>query len=189
MRKTEVLGAELRARGGGWMFVIDADDFVSKDLAKTILASDAKAIVVRRGYRLDAMNNRYQPLSKLWGKCGSCAAVNWTMDELPEKPLSDNPPIFHEYCDTRHFSLHRFFQAQGWRWKFLDAPLVAYVINHGSNQSRVNTKTSLKWRLYFMLQQWKPWTAALDREFGVTQAQRAQGLYTGANVFSTELRG
>lgn len=168
MRKMEVTGAELRARGGGWMFFVDADDFVSRDLAKTILASDAKAIVVRHGYRLDALNNRYQYLSKLWGKCGSCAAVNWTVDELPEKPLSDNPQIFRDYCDTRHFSLHQFFQAQGWRWKFLDAPLVTYVINHGSNQSLANTKTTLKWRLYFMLQQWKAWTPVLDDEFGVT---------------------
>lgn len=188
MRKMEVAGAELRARGGGWMFFVDADDFVSRSLSKTILESEAKAIVVRRGYRLDAMNNRYQSIAKLWGKCGSCAAVNWTVDELPEKPLSDNPPIFHEYCDTRHYSLHQFFEARGWRWKFLDTPLVTYVVNHGSNQSLANQKTSLKWKLYFMLQQWKAWTPALDEEFGVTQAQRAQGVYTGPNVFSTELR-
>lgn len=187
MRKLEVLGAELRTRGGGWMFISDADDFVARNLAKTILASDAKAVIVRRGYQLDALNSRYQPLSKLWGKCGSCAAVNWTVDELPEKPLSDNPPIFHEYCDTRHFSLHQFFQAQGWRWMFLADPLVTYVVNHGSNQSRVTAKTSLKWKIYFMLQQWKPWTEALDVEFGVTQVQRAKAIYSGSNPFSTEL--
>ena len=108
MRKLEVLGAELRARGGGWMFILDADDYVSKDLARTIGLIDAKAIMTRRGYRLDAKTGRYQELAKLWGKCGSCAAVRWDVSELPQTALADNPPIYHEFCERRHYALPDF---------------------------------------------------------------------------------
>ena len=114
MRKAEVLGAALRARGGGWMFLLDADDLVSRDLSNAVLESGAKAVVVKRGYRLDARNSQYQRLDKLWGKCGSCAAVRWDVSELPVTPLADNPPLFHEFCDTRHYKLPQFFSGRGW---------------------------------------------------------------------------
>jgi hypothetical protein len=188
MRKVEVLGAELGSRGGGWMFVLDADDFVSEHLARTIQTNDAKAVMVRRGYRLDAKTARYQVLGKLWGKCGSCAAVRWDANELPLRPLADDPSVYHEFCDTRHYLLPAFFTSRSWSWKFLESPLVTYVVNHGSNQSEVIVKDSLKWRLYFKLQEWKPWTDKLDHEFGISPEQRAIGIYTGANHFSTEKR-
>jgi hypothetical protein len=151
--------------GGGWLFILDADDFVSKHLAKMILASPVKALMVRRGYRLDAKLGQYQQLGKLWGKCGSCAAVRWDENELPLEPLSDNPPIYHEFCERRHYLLPTLFASSGWSWQFLEAPLVVYLVNHGSNQSDVIVRDTLKWRLYFKLQKWKPWTLALDEEF------------------------
>ena len=118
MREVEVLGAELRPHGGGWMFVLDADDFVSKDLARTIQANDAKAVMVRRGYRLDAKTGRYQVLGKLWGKCGSCAAVRWDASELPLRPLADDRSVYHQFCDNRHYLLPGFFASKNWSWKF-----------------------------------------------------------------------
>jgi hypothetical protein len=189
MRKAEVLAAALRARGGGWMFLLDADDLVSRDLGKTILESGAKAVVVKRGYRLDARTGQYQNLGRHWGKCGSCAAVRWDPSELPVTPLADNPPLFHEYCDTRHYRLPQFFSGRGWNWKFLDPPLVAYVVNHGSNESDLLSTQSWKWRLYFKLQQRKQWTSELDEQFGVNLQVRTQGVYTGPNVLSTAFRG
>ena len=188
MRKLEVIGSELRANGGGWLFVLDADDFVSKHLAKTILASPVKALVVRRGYRLDAKLGQYQQLGKLWGKCGSCAAVRWDESELPLKPLSDNPPIYHEFCERRHYLLPSFFASRGWSWRFLEAPLVVYVVNHGSNQSVVIVRDTIKWRLYFKLMPWKPWKSELDEEFGVNPEKRTEGIYIGDKLFSTEFR-
>lgn len=189
MRKVEVLGAALRARGGGWMFLLDADDLVARHLGKTVLESGAKAVVVKRGYRLDARTNQYQSLGKLWGKCGSCAAVDWEASELPLAPLTDNPPLFHEFCETRHYKWPQFFSGRGWDWKFLNAPLVTYVVNHGSNESEFLQATTWKWELYFKLLQWRRWTPALDEEFGVNPKIRRQGVYTGPNVFSTAFRG
>ena len=138
MRKLEVIGAELRAHGGGWLFVLDADDFVSRDLALTVQASDAKAVMIRRGYRLDARTGLYQNMARLWGKCGSCAAVRWEASELPLEALADNPPIYHEFCEQRHYVLPTFFASRGWSWKFLEKPLVTYVINHGSKSIRTH---------------------------------------------------
>jgi hypothetical protein len=188
MRKLEVIGSELRSLGAGWLFILDADDFVSKHLAREVVSSKVKALMIRRGYRLDAKSGRYQDLGKLWGKCGSCAAVRWDENELPLKPLSDNPPIYHEFCEHRHFLLPTFFASREWSWRFLEAPLVTYVVNHGSNQSEVIVRDTIKWRLYFKLRKWKTWTRELDDEFGVTAEKRAQGVYTGSNQFSTEIR-
>ncbi len=189
MRKAEVLGAALRARGGGWMFLLDADDLVARDLSRAVLQSGAKAVLVKRGYRLDARTGRYQRLGKLWGKCGSCAAVCWDAAELPVAPLADNPPLFHEFCDTRHYKLPQFFSGRGWSWKFLYAPLVAYVVNHGSNESEFLKTTSWKWEICFKLRQWRHWTPALDEQFGVNPQIRTRGAYMGSNMFSTAFRG
>jgi hypothetical protein len=189
MRKAEVVGAALRAQGGGWMFLLDADDLVSRELGKTVLESGAKAVVVKRGYRLDAQTSQYQRLDKLWGKCGSCAAVRWDADELPVTPLADNPPLFHEFCDTRHHQLPQFFSGRGWNWKFLDVPLVTYVVNHGSNESELLSATSLKWDIYFKLRRQRQWTPALDEQFGVNPKIRTQGVYTGSNVLGAAFRG
>jgi DNA-binding transcriptional regulator YdaS (Cro superfamily) len=189
MRKAEVLGAALRAQGAGWMFLLDADDLVSRDLGKAIVESGAKAVAVKRGYRLDARTGQYQSLGKLWGKCGSCAAVRWDASELPVAPLADNPPLFHEFCEARHYNLPQFFSDRDWNWKFLEAPLVAYVVNHGSNNSEFSTTQSWKWEIYFKLRQWKQWTPALDELFGVSPQIRTQGVYTGPNLFSTAFRG
>jgi hypothetical protein len=189
MRKAGVLGAALRAQGAGWMFLLDADDLVSRDLCKAILESGAKAVVVKRGYRLDARTGQYQGLGKLWGKCGSCAAVRWEASELPVTPLKENPPLFHEFCEARHYKLPQFFSGRGWNWKFLEPPLVAYVVNHGSNQSEFLRTTSMKWEIYFKLRQWKQWTPTLDEQFGVNPQIRTQGVYTGPNLFSTAFRG
>lgn len=188
MRKWEVLGSELRSQGGGWMFFLDADDFVSRDLAKTIRQSRAKAVIVRRGYRLDLRTGRYQNFGKLWGKCGSCVAVHWEASELPLTTPADNPPIYHEFCEHRHYLLPQLFSALGWRWQFLEPPLVAYVVNHGSNESEVIVNDTLKWKIYYKLHRWKSWTKELDDEFGVSPDDRAEGIYDGQNLFSTEFR-
>lgn len=189
MRKAEALGAALRDRGGGWMFLLDADDLVSRDLARMVLECEAKAVVVKRGYRLDARAHKYQRLGRLWGKCGSCAAVDWDVSELPSTPLTDDPSLFHEFCDTRHYKLPQFFSGRGWNWKFLDAPLVAYVVNHGSNESELLSATSLRWQVYFKLRQRRQWTPALDAQFGVNPQIRTQGVYTGPNLLRTAFRG
>jgi hypothetical protein len=94
-------------------------------------------------------------------------------------PLADNPPLFHEFCEARHYKLPQFFSARGWNWKFLEAPLVAYVVNHGSNHSEYSKDKSLKWEIYFKLRQWKQWTPALDEQFGVNPQVRTQGVLRG----------
>lgn len=187
MRKLEVIAAAHRKQGGGWLFILDADDLVSRTLAQRIAAAKTKAVVVRNGYRLDVRRGMAQPLNRFWKKCGSCVAVNWAEDELPLVPLSDNPPVFHQYAETRHYLLPEFFAKRGWSASYEDMG-AAYLINHGQNQSDIIVSDNLKWRLYFMLTRWKPWTPALDAEFGSDAASRTGAIYTGDAKFSTEHR-
>ena len=185
MRKLEVIASAHRTAGAGWLFILDADDLVAKTLAAQIGAATTKAVVVRNGYRFDVRRGMAQPLNRFWRKCGSCVAVNWTRDELPEKPLWDDPPVFHKYAETRHYLLPEFFAKQGWSVSYLDLAAV-YLVNHGQNQSDIIVRDNLKWRLYFLLTRWKPWTPTLDAEFGTDAASRGQAIYTGDAKFSTE---
>lgn len=185
MRKLEVIAAAHRAQGAGWLFILDADDLVSRTLAERILKAQTKAVCVRNGYRLDVRRGMVQPLSRFWRKCGSCVAVNWTAEELPVKPLSDNPPVFHQFAETRHYLLPEFFAARGWSMSYEDLA-AAYLVNHGQNQSDIIVRDNLKWRLYFLLTRWKPWTAALDAEFGADAGSRSGAIYTGDAKFGTE---
>ena len=187
MRKLELLGAALKARGGGIQFVVDGDDYVRNTLAAEIRAAGTKVAVVQRGYRLDARDGSYQILDKLWGKCGSCIAVRWSVEELPDTALADNPPIYHEFCENRHYALPAFFASRGWDITYLQNPLVTYVVNHGSNQSDVITRDNLKWRLYFKLKPRRKWSRALAADFGVSSEAAAAGVYTGQSLYSTQL--
>lgn len=189
MRKLELLGATLRARGGGLQYVLDGDDYVGNSLARQVRAAGTKAVVVQRGYRLDARNGLYQDVNKIWGKCGSCIAVRWEVDELPETPLVDHPPVYHEFCENRHYALPKFFREQGWSITYLNEPLVTYVVNHGSNQSEVITRDNLRWRLYFRLMRRRVWSPLLDNRFGVNSDSRSQGVYSGKSLYSTQFGG
>lgn len=186
MRKLELIGSALRAAGGGWLFILDGDDLIAAELASQIRAAKTKAICLRRGHRFDVRRGLAQPLNRFWRKCGSSVAVRWAVDELPVAPLADNPPIFHYYAETRHYALPEFFARQGWTMSFLEAPVAAYLINHGQNQSDIIVRDNLRWRLYFLLARWRPWTPAMDRKFGVDAASRAEAIYTGDAKFSTE---
>jgi hypothetical protein len=183
LRKMEVIGSVHRKAGEGWLFMIDADDLASRRLAKTILDSRVKAIIIQRGFRLDAKRGVYQIMRRFYGKCGSCAAVNWAADELPLMPLTD-PSVMHEMLDHRHYQWPKFFKDRGWSVRFLTDPMLVYNVNHGSNQSDVNIALSLSWRLYFLVTRWRHWTPELDREFGVNRPTLESGLYLGNSKFS-----
>jgi len=187
MRKLALIGVEHRARGGGWLFIIDNDDFVARDVSTRIVQSGKKALVVGNGYRLDALTLKAQKMSRFWRKCGSSNAINWTVDELPEAFPLDNPPLFHKFCETRHIYMPELFQSLGWSYDYLNTPSAVYLINHGQNQSEIISKMTLKWRIYFMLSKWRDWDGDFAETFGVTKSDIVDATYTGTKKFVTEV--
>jgi hypothetical protein len=186
MRKVEVLGSELRRYGGGWLFVLDADDLIAEGLVPAIRSASTKALLIKNGYRLDARRGEFQQLKRFWRKCGSCCAVKWTAAELPAAPLADDPPIFHSFVECRHWASQTFFERHGWSYAFLDGSLVAYLVNHGQNQSEIITRQTLKWRIYFRLTRWHEWTAQQHARFGTSPRAFAAAVYSGPAKFGTE---
>lgn len=189
MRKLETIGVHHRSRGGGWLFILDSDDFVSEDLASRILASSDKALVVATGYKLDAARMEVQKMRRFWRKCGSSCAINWAIEELPECFPQDNPPIYHRFAETRHIVQPELFTSLQWTFSYIEAPTVTYLINHGQNQSDIISALSLKWRLYFMLARRKQWDETFAAKFGVTTAAVTDAIYRGDALFATQRIG
>jgi hypothetical protein len=148
LKKQEVMGSVHRAAGGGKLFFLDADDLLDREFAATIAASTAKAQIIGRGYKLNHARQRVTVLPRFWRRCGSSVVVDWSVDELPKTPLTDQSTVYRRFLDTRHYEWPEFCLAQGWSLEYVQKPMVIYVVNHGQNDSDVLSKPSLRWKLY-----------------------------------------
>jgi hypothetical protein len=151
LRKLEEIGARHRQHGGGKLFLLDGDDLIDRDFIETAVNSPAKAVIAARGYKLDYANQRLAVLLRFWRRCGSCAVVDWTLDELPEEALGEADSVFRRFVDTRHWDWDSFCAKRGWTTEFINRPAVMYIVNHGQNESDVLAKPTWKWRLYYLL--------------------------------------
>ncbi len=147
-RKKEEIGERHRRYGGGRLFFLDADDVIERNFVAAIARIEAKAIVLRRGYKLDCATDKVIVLPRFWRRCGSCAVVDWTRDELPEVAHAEAGSTLRDLLNVRHYNWPGFFEARGWPTAFVDEPLVMYVTNHGQNRSLIYSGISLKWALY-----------------------------------------
>ena len=184
LRKLEVLGSHHRARGAGLLYLLDADDVVRNDFSEQLALRTAKAILVGRGYKLNLQSGWIVKLPKFWRRCGSCAIVNWTRDELPVAPLTNIGSTFRRFLDTRHFLWHQFFSSNGWELQYILDPVVMYVVNHGQNDSEVLSRLSWRWRIYNRLLAGRPISAKMAQVFSMSPAEcHIKGrLNTGFNV-------
>jgi hypothetical protein len=147
LRKCEVIGAKLREYGGGRLFLLDVDDLISDKFIEIVSAHTTKAALFRRGYFMDCITGTLAALPRFWRRCGSCAVVDWNVDELPEAPLSETPTEYRKFLNVRHFEWDVHFRNQNWTVADINEPIVAYTFNHGQNQSST-MKQSPMWRLY-----------------------------------------
>ncbi len=150
LKKKELIGARHRAHGGGMLFLLDADDLLEREFIATVTAVAAKAVIIKRGYKVDWARERVTLLPRFWRLCGSCAVVDWRPEELPEVALGDADSVFRRCLDTRHYDWPALFEGWGWKIDYVDRPVVMYVLNHGQNISVVNKRT-WRWRLYHAL--------------------------------------
>ena len=148
LRKLEVIAGLHRKQGAGFLYLLDADDLLDSCFSEYILASKAKAVLVGRGYQLNAQTGNVTELPRFWRRCGSCAVVDWSIEDLPQTPLSDTGSVFRKFLDTRHFLWHSFFAEKDWLTEILKVPAVMYVVNHGQNDSEHLSRFSWRWRLY-----------------------------------------
>jgi hypothetical protein len=150
LRKKQMIGEAHRRDGGGPLFLLDADDLLETEFVATIARSAAKAMVIKRGFRLDYTAGSYTILPRFWRLCGSCAVVDWDVDELPTAAVGPDVSPFQRFLDTRHFNWPELFEQWGWRVDYIDRPIMMYVLNHGQNVSMAVNKRSLKWLIYLV---------------------------------------
>ena len=167
LRKLECVGVAHRQNGAGLLYLLDADDLIDASFSEHLLASRAKAFLLGRGYRLDAQSTKITELPKFWRRCGSCAVVNWTVEELPLDVTSIVGSVFRQFLDTRHFAWDQFFRDRRWDYKTLDSAVVMYVVNHGQNDSELLSQFSWKWRLYNRFWPGRPISRELARRFSL----------------------
>ena len=148
LRKLELIGSRHRARGAGLLYLLDADDVVRNDFSEQLFNHASKAVLLGRGYKLNSQTGKVIELPKFWRRCGSCAVVDCTIDELPSAPLTDVGSTFRRFLDTRHFSWHKFFRDRDWALQYVADPVVMYVVNHGQNDSELLSSFSWRWRLF-----------------------------------------
>ena len=171
LRKLELIGAAHRAHGAGLLYLLDADDLIAESFSEKVCVSKAKAILLGRGYRLNSQTGRITSLPKFWRRCGSCAIVNWAVEDLPSRPLADAGSVFRSFLDTRHFRWHEFFKDKGWTLEKIDSPEVMYVVNHGQNDSELLSTFSWRWRLYNRLWPGQQLSAKLAKRFSLAPSE------------------
>ena len=170
LRKLEVIGSRHGERGAGLLYLLDADDVVRNDFSEKLLTHASKALLVSRGHKLNSQTGKVIQLPHFWRRCGSCAIVDWTVDELPSAPLIDVGSTFRRFLDTRHFCWHEFFRASGWSLEYITAPVVMYVVNHGQNDSELLSRFSWRWRLFNTFLAGSPVSERLSSSFALELA-------------------
>lgn len=136
-RKRILVECRQRSFDGFYFFLLDADDFVDKDIVSYVLADDNRqGYIIDKGYVLDkstdALAEMAPPRRPFHRSCGSCAIFWLTVDDLPNVKGENS----------------KYWQALREHGKFPEtsaefgrplAPIpyaaALYMINHGENLS------------------------------------------------------
>lgn len=146
--KRLVVGAHHRRHGGGRLFLLDADDLLDRDFIATTSRSPARVVVLATGYQINEARDRVTLLPRFWRRCGSCAVVDWRVEELPDSPLVEADSPYARFNKNRHYNWPAVFKAWGWPVTFMFRPVALYVVNHGQNISLDGRQPGWKWRAF-----------------------------------------
>ena len=134
-RKRRLLLAELKARGGGYLMFLDADDLVSKKLVEFVLRDNNRVgYTITDGFTFGLETRRLRSINTSFHQmCGSSCILFFTTTELPDTYNDDNRYL----CDE--FEHHQTFREDALR---LGRPLgnvpfraAIYIRQTGDNQS------------------------------------------------------
>jgi len=139
-RKRWLIGTIARDLGGGYIFPLDADDLVHKDVVSSCLSDDNRCgYLIDRGYALDFTHRRLAPIPGAWNAsydrvCGSCAAIYFSPDELPRYRDGDDPSLYFNLFES-HAYWPNVAEEFGRPFKRLPFAGGVYVVNHAQNLS------------------------------------------------------
>jgi len=139
MRKRRIIGALLRARGGGYFFPLDADDLVHRDVVAHVRRDDnRRGYLIDRGYTLDYNNGTLAPVPGAWSVsfdrgCGSSAVIWFDPADLPVDSEFDEDLYFNLFQSHAYWPIVA--EEYDRRLDPLPFPGGVYVVNHAQNLS------------------------------------------------------
>lgn len=132
--RVTAIGAEVRARGGGWLMFVDADDLISRRVSAFINSHqyEADVFVARTGWEHDHRTGRIRLAPRFWNLCGTSMAIHFEPHELPTvaSAAKDEKQVLG--ASNHSFWLER-ARAAGKRIGNFPFPAAAYRIEHGEN--------------------------------------------------------
>lgn len=146
--KKRAAGAYLGERGGGYVMLLDADDYVSRDLVKHVLTSDNRSgYYFDEGYILYALTNTFEKIGSFFKKCGSCYVTYFEPEELPKNRTDENT-AFEAY--KNHRLARETAAEQGKMLERVPFPAAVYVLETGENLS-TDHPNKRRWSRYKLL--------------------------------------
>lgn len=137
-RKREVIAAQVRKEGGGYVMFVDADDLVSKQLVEYVHQDRSPfGYSIEEGWELDYQRRRVRWAPAFHRLCGTCAIINWHVRDLPEVPLDQHTCRFREFVNNNHPTWASVSAAEGRPLKNLPFRGGMYVINNGENATAI----------------------------------------------------
>lgn len=134
--RVTAIGAEVRARGGGWLMFVDADDLISRRISGFVNSHRALAdvFVARTGWEHDDRTDRVQLALRFWNLCGTSMAIRFHRDELPLVASAAKNET-HILGAANHSLWLSRARAAGKRIRYFPFPAATYRIEHGENMT------------------------------------------------------
>lgn len=164
--KRRLVGATLRAQGGGYLMMVDADDLVSNQLV-AFVRRDASphGYILKSGYELDAGTGRMRIAPRFDQLCGTSAIVHFREADLPIAVQGPKAGFYLSF--TSHTEYESNAREHNRPLVPLPFPGAVYVMNHGENHSVQAGNVGWKRKLLRQFIGGKPPVRALREEFGI----------------------
>lgn len=133
-QKKRICTAALKARGGGYLMFLDADDMVSRKLVCFVRTHPSKfGYVIDQGYHYDSKTGNYHRLNAFDKRCGSCAIFRFLVDDLPDDPNDPSRTISDRFGN--HIEWRDIARRLGRGLEPLGFPGAVHVVETGENVS------------------------------------------------------
>jgi hypothetical protein len=170
-RKRGHSARHIRALGGGYIVLMDADDLVSRHLVLYIRGkAHPNGYIFKHGYSMDWESGAIAPLPGSMGidfdrYCGSCAAIHFTPDEIAARE-EDHLSTYHGQF-RNHAKVEQAVARRGRPLQPIPFPAAAYLVNTSQNLSLSRGVAHMEWRLGRISEGQVPLTRELVDEFSL----------------------
>jgi hypothetical protein len=150
-RKRRHNARHIRARGGGYIVFMDADDLVSRHLVKYIRAfGHPHGYIFKRGYVLDYQSGAIGPIpgarqGAFDQYCGSCAAIHFSPQEIGVTDAVQRLSLYGQF--RNHTKWEEIAARIGRPLHPVPFPVAIYVLNTSQNISAAGrrSKRTKRW--------------------------------------------